>query len=107
MGSSAVLKPSYLFGAGPRRFDMTGSPRDPESSLADAVKTSWHRFLDVYEPLRPELYRYCRYGAVKAALHRGRGKLAELDPPEPEPATPAVLDAFCAAFNANGYRFWR
>ncbi len=41
-------------------------------------------------------------GGVKAALHRGRGKLAE-DPP-PELATspvPAALDAFCAAFNAG------
>jgi len=41
-------------------------------------------------------------GAVKAALHRGRGKLAE-----PQTADvgdfprPAVLDAFCAAFNAR------
>jgi RNA polymerase sigma-70 factor (ECF subfamily) len=40
-------------------------------------------------------------GAVKAALHRGRGKLVET-PPEPEHAPPpAVLDAFCAAFNAG------
>jgi RNA polymerase sigma-70 factor (ECF subfamily) len=40
-------------------------------------------------------------GAIKAALHRGRGKLAE--PPEeaPAPPTPAVLDAFAAAFNAR------
>lgn len=40
-------------------------------------------------------------GAVKAALHRGRGKLAQ---PESEPllvTPPAVLDAFCAAFNAR------
>ena len=40
-------------------------------------------------------------GAVKAALHRGRGKLAD---PEPEPErtpAPAALDAFCAAFNAG------
>ncbi|HEY6643251.1 RNA polymerase sigma factor [Povalibacter sp.] len=29
--------------------------------LSDAVQTAWHRFLDVYEPLRPDLYRYCRY----------------------------------------------
>jgi RNA polymerase sigma-70 factor (ECF subfamily) len=29
--------------------------------LSGAVQTSWHRFLDVYEPLRPDLYRYCRY----------------------------------------------
>ncbi|HLL20584.1 MAG TPA: RNA polymerase sigma factor [Kofleriaceae bacterium] len=29
--------------------------------LRDDVRTSWQRFLDVFEPLRPELYRYCRY----------------------------------------------
>jgi RNA polymerase sigma-70 factor (ECF subfamily) len=40
-------------------------------------------------------------GGVKAALHRGRGKLAELDQ-EQLPVAPApVLDAFCAAFNAR------
>ena len=40
-------------------------------------------------------------GAVKAALHGGRGKLVE--PPESEPPAPAraVLDAFCDAFNAG------
>ena len=37
------------------------NPPDPVADLSDAVKGSWHRFLDVYEPLRPELYRYCRY----------------------------------------------
>ncbi|HEV7554992.1 MAG TPA: RNA polymerase sigma factor [Kofleriaceae bacterium] len=25
------------------------------------LSRSWHRFLDTYEPLRSELYRYCRY----------------------------------------------
>jgi RNA polymerase sigma-70 factor (ECF subfamily) len=187
-------------------------------ALSDDVKSSWHRFLDVFEPLRPELYRYCRYltrsawdaedlvqdalmrafvtlgtvfrdlpnprawlfrvasnlwvdrvrrsrfelaieapgevtglagaapdprgpreaagallvrlspqeraavvlkdvfdfsleeiaetlpsttGGVKAALHRGRGKLqAPEDPPERAPA-PGALDAFCDAFNAR------
>ena len=180
--------------------------------LSEGVRSSWHRFLDVFEPLRPELYRYCRHltrspwdaedlvqdaltrgfvtlgtmfrdlpnprawlfrvasnlwidrvrrarldpvaeppaggqpdqqeareaagallvrlspqervavllkdvfdfsleevaetlattaGAVKAALHRGRGKLAEPeDPPARSPA-PGALDAFCAAFNAR------
>jgi RNA polymerase sigma-70 factor (ECF subfamily) len=29
--------------------------------IRDTVQGAWHRFLDVYEPLRPELYRYCRY----------------------------------------------
>jgi RNA polymerase sigma-70 factor (ECF subfamily) len=39
-------------------------------------------------------------GAVKTALHRGRGKLEEPVPEAPAP-TPAVLDAFCKAFNAG------
>jgi RNA polymerase sigma-70 factor, ECF subfamily len=38
-------------------------------------------------------------GAIKAALHRGRGKLLEPEPTEPKTVTPAVLDAFCQAFN--------
>jgi RNA polymerase sigma-70 factor, ECF subfamily len=184
------------------------------NALTDDVRSSWHRFLDVFEPMRPELYRYCRCltrsawdaedlvqdtlvrgfvtlgtmfrelanprawlfrvasnmwidrvrgarfelaveppaqpgaapdprgpreaagallvrltpqeraavvlkdvldfsleetaeilattgGAVKAALHRGRGKLAEpADPPERQPA-PGALNAFCDAFNAR------
>jgi RNA polymerase sigma-70 factor (ECF subfamily) len=44
-------------------------------------------------------------GAVKAALHRGRGKLVEApDVPgtvETRPPAAGVLDAFCAAFNAR------
>lgn len=42
-------------------------------------------------------------GAVKAALHRARGRLAETQPdqvPTQQP-TPAALDAFCSAFNAG------
>jgi len=186
-----------------------------ESALGELTGTltgCWHRFLDVYEPLRPELYRYCRYltrspwdaedlaqdalarafvtlgclgeapanprawlfrvasnlwidrarkhrelvgeapepaldpepraareaagtliarlspqeraavvlkdvfelsleeiaealsttvGAVKAALSRGRGKLVSPEAPEREAPVPAVLDAFCDAFNAR------
>jgi RNA polymerase sigma-70 factor (ECF subfamily) len=34
---------------------------DDLDQLSGAVKATWHRFLDVYEPLRPDLYRYCRY----------------------------------------------
>jgi RNA polymerase sigma-70 factor (ECF subfamily) len=30
-------------------------------SLPDDVKSSWQRFLETFEPLRPDLYRYCRY----------------------------------------------
>jgi RNA polymerase sigma-70 factor (ECF subfamily) len=41
-------------------------------------------------------------GAIKAALHRGRGKLVDEAVPETKAApVPAVLDAFCAAFNAG------
>jgi RNA polymerase sigma-70 factor (ECF subfamily) len=40
-------------------------------------------------------------GAVKAALHRGRGKLADLEDTRVAAAPPPVLDAFCAAFNAR------
>ena len=40
-------------------------------------------------------------GAVKAALHRGRGKLLEPDPEVMRTPAPGVLDEFCAAFNAR------
>jgi RNA polymerase sigma-70 factor (ECF subfamily) len=42
-------------------------------------------------------------GAVKAALHRGRGRLKEPDHDHELERTPlpAALDAFCAAFNAR------
>jgi RNA polymerase sigma-70 factor (ECF subfamily) len=40
-------------------------------------------------------------GAIKAALHRGRTKLVAPEPEEPVPVAPAVLDAFCDAFNAR------
>jgi len=40
-------------------------------------------------------------GAIKTALHRGRGKLSEPVIEEPTPPRPATLDAFCAAFNAG------
>jgi RNA polymerase sigma-70 factor (ECF subfamily) len=193
---------------------MTSLTPDPASELSGAVQSSLFRFMDAYEALRPELYRYCRYltrspwdaedlaqdalarafvtlgrmgepppnprawlfrvasnlwidekrrsrelaasdpepsvsyepreareaagtligklsprervavllkdvfdlsleeiaqalstttGTVKATLHRGRGKLAEPEAPEAHAsaAVPAVLDAFCAAFNAQ------
>jgi len=192
---------------------MTSQEPEP---LGGAVKESWRRFLDTYEPLRPELYRYCRHltrsawdaedmaqeslarafvslallsdtpenprawlfrvasnlwlnrtrqarerpatfgaelpepaidsepratreaagtllaqlspqeraavvlkdafglslteiaevlstssGAIKAALHRGREKLISPEPEPPSAVAPAVLDAFCEAFNAR------
>jgi RNA polymerase sigma-70 factor, ECF subfamily len=40
-------------------------------------------------------------GAVKTALHRGRGKLAEPPLDDARVAAPEVLDAFCRAFDAG------
>jgi len=40
-------------------------------------------------------------GAVKAALHRGRGKLTAPDERSVAGTPPHVLDAFCAAFNTR------
>jgi RNA polymerase sigma-70 factor, ECF subfamily len=28
---------------------------------ADEAKAAWHRFVEAFEPIRPELYRYCRF----------------------------------------------
>ena len=39
-------------------------------------------------------------GAIKAALHRGRGKLADPDVAS-SPVPSSVVDAFCGAFNAH------
>jgi len=147
------------------------APSDPPESLAASLRSSWPSFLDTYEPLRSELYRYCRHltrspwdaedlaqdamarafvtlgqmgyappnprawlfgqlspqeraavvlkdafdlsleeiaealstttGAVKAALHRGRGKLVEPATNDTPAPAPGVLNAFCAAFNAG------
>lgn len=40
-------------------------------------------------------------GAIKAALHRGRARLLTPEPDRDAPVAPAVLDAFCEAFNAR------
>ena len=37
------------------------STSDDENALATELRGAWHRFLDTYEPLRSELYRYCRH----------------------------------------------
>lgn len=206
-----ISGPPYLFGPGLRLLVMSQPFEPSETELPAAVRGSWHRFLDTYEPLRAELYRYCRHltrspwdaedlaqdaltrafvtlgdtppnprawlfrvasnlwidrarrrraeepllgdapgasagdpmaareaagtllgrlspqeraavvlkevfelsleevaevlsttpGSVKAALHRGRGKLVEAQPGAARVPAPGVLDAFCAAFNAG------
>jgi len=63
-------------------------------ALAGSVKPAWQRFLDVYEPLRPELYRYCRYlthspwdaeDLVQDTLARAFATLGRLFQPPPNP----------------------
>jgi RNA polymerase sigma-70 factor (ECF subfamily) len=40
---------------------MVSHETDRLEALSDDARRTWHGFLSVYEPLRPELYRYCRY----------------------------------------------
>jgi RNA polymerase sigma-70 factor (ECF subfamily) len=40
---------------------MSDATDDSRSGLAGDVRQSLHRFLEVYQPLRSDLYRYCRY----------------------------------------------
>lgn len=84
---------------------MTPPPSDPPAELAGAIRSSWRRFLDVYEPLRPELYRYCRHlcgspwdadDLVQEALARAFALLGTLDE---EPQNPRAW-LFRVASNA-------
>lgn len=63
---------------------MDSPDRNATDAIRRDVESSWHRFLDVYEPLRPELYRYCRHltrspwdadDLVQDALFRAFAKL--------------------------------
>ncbi|XXF79708.1 RNA polymerase sigma factor [Myxococcaceae bacterium GXIMD 01537] len=67
---------------------------EPIQQLTQAVQDSWRRFLDVYEPLRPELYRYCRHltrspwdaeDLAQDAMARAFATLACLIEPPPNP----------------------
>ncbi|MEJ7597375.1 MAG: RNA polymerase sigma factor [Kofleriaceae bacterium] len=62
--------------------------------LRGEVRTTWQHFLEVFEPLRPELYRYCRYltrspwdaeDLVQDTLARGFVTLGTLFHQVPEP----------------------
>jgi RNA polymerase sigma-70 factor (ECF subfamily) len=88
----------------------TPPPAEVPSELSAVLKQAWHRFLDTYEPLRPELYRYCRQltrspwdadDLVQDVLSRAFVTLGSMDPPEPNAPDTSVLDAFCDAFNAR------
>jgi RNA polymerase sigma-70 factor (ECF subfamily) len=40
---------------------MTNPIEPSDTELPRALRGSWHRFLETYEPLRSQLYRYCRH----------------------------------------------
>src|SRR5688572_15310835 len=56
-----MTRGTYPFGLLIRLSSMPTQHPEADTSLAEAVKTSWHRFLDEFEVHRPELYRYCRH----------------------------------------------
>ena len=73
----------------------------PDPKVTDAIRRDveapWHRFLDLYEPLRPELYRYCRHltrspwdadELVQDALFRAFAKLGCMNEPPENPRRP-------------------
>jgi RNA polymerase sigma-70 factor, ECF subfamily len=67
---------------------------DASASLPDEVKRPWRRFQEEYEPLRPDLYRYCRFltrtpwdaeDLVQDTLARAFVTLATLSQPPEKP----------------------
>jgi Sigma-70 region 2 len=86
-----------------------GNEKSDLGGVADDVKDAWHRYLDILEPLRPELYRYARALTRSAwdaeelaqdALARGFVTLGG----------PEVLAEVCGElkvpWRSNGYRYW-
>src|SRR3954470_15246468 len=73
---------------------MTTNAPGRTDSLRRDLQASWPRFLDLYEPLRPELYRYCRHltrtpwdadDLVQDALFRAFAKLGWVNEPPGNP----------------------
>ncbi|HZX97686.1 MAG TPA: RNA polymerase sigma factor [Myxococcales bacterium] len=73
---------------------MTTNAPGRTDSLRRDLQASWHRFLDLFEPLRPELYRYCRHltrspwdadDLAQDSLFRAFAKLGCMNEPPPNP----------------------
>ena len=73
---------------------MNPSSPQREASLASVLRSSWHGFLDTYEPLRSDLYRYCRHLTRSAwdaedlaqdAMARAFVTLGQMGEPPPNP----------------------
>ena len=69
-------------------------PSDPSPSLAASLRSSWHGFLGTYEPLRSDLYRYCRHltrspwdaeDLAQDTLARAFVTLGQIGEPPPNP----------------------
>lgn len=102
-------QPSFVTEAAPEVAEVTGPGREvreaagtllvqlsPQERAAVVLKDAFDLELeDIAQILSTTL------AAVKAALHRGRGKLKEPDVELARTPLPAALDEFCAAFNAR------
>ena len=73
---------------------MSSESTDPLDAISVEARRTWHRFLLVYEPLRPELYRYCRYltrspwdaeDLAQDALARAYSTLSRMEHAPPNP----------------------
>jgi RNA polymerase sigma-70 factor (ECF subfamily) len=78
----------------PSTLLKTKPDTEAEAAFTGGLKTSWHRFLELYEPLRPRLYRFCRYltrspwdaeDLVQDVLARAFTTLAQLQEPPRSP----------------------
>lgn len=70
------------------------NPPSREAALASVLRSSWHGFLDTYEPLRSDLYRYCRHltrspwdaeDLAQDAMARAFVTLGQMGEPPPNP----------------------
>jgi RNA polymerase sigma-70 factor (ECF subfamily) len=75
-------------------MNTPSEPRDASLSLAASLRSSWHGFLGTYEPLRTDLYRYCRHltrspwdaeDLAQDTLARAFVTLGQLGEPPPNP----------------------
>lgn len=103
------VRPSLFAGDTPEAIETAGPAREvreaagtllvqlsPQERAAVVLKDAFDVELeDIAQILSTTV------AAVKAALHRGRGKLKEPDAEVARTPLPAALDEFCAAFNAR------
>lgn len=73
---------------------MNRSSPETAAELSGSLEQAWHRFSDLYDALRPDLYRYCRYlskspwdaeDLVQDTLARAFVTLAQLGEPPGNP----------------------